>query len=324
MEIIGLAGRKRSGKTELAKVCADNGYLKISFANPLKELSCKLLNVGLHSLNQMKNNGMEIMFNIGDKEVDLLSQETGIERKKVKSVVGGRTIMTVRELLQVIGTDLIRMCDPLWHVTKVEHTIRNLSKENTDVKIVIDDVRFPDERNLIEEYGGKIYFIVRPDNWDVSNHPSEIGIQWHSILEKENIIINDGTLNAIKEEWESFIKTGKKNQRYFMFCTEEKKYKGKDMAFVPQKTTSDAKFTTWMELFVAGLLLSNDGKHLNEYVGIDKETGLISISTKDLFIKDILYNVLSIEPDYNSYMEFWTFTVYNPFIVENLKLFTNY
>lgn len=58
--IIGLCGRMRSGKTELANICIKYGYEKLYFALPLKQLCAKLLGMSIDELDKLKNNGTEI------------------------------------------------------------------------------------------------------------------------------------------------------------------------------------------------------------------------------------------------------------------------
>ena len=52
--IIGLAGRKESGKTELALICNEYGYKTISFATPLKTLIANLLGITIKQVNELK------------------------------------------------------------------------------------------------------------------------------------------------------------------------------------------------------------------------------------------------------------------------------
>ena len=54
----------------------------------------------------------------------------------------------------------------------------------------LDDVRFPDEKRRIEEIGGDVYFMIRPNYWDVSNHPSEKALKYTDFCD-DHIIIND-------------------------------------------------------------------------------------------------------------------------------------
>ena len=194
--IIGLAGRKESGKTELALICNEYGYKTISFATPLKTLIANLLGITIKQVNELKNaNNTYVLQNM---DLMFLSKETNIPLEIVKEKCGEKSFKNTRELMQYIGTDLIREYNPDWHVDKTKETIL-LNKEQ---KYVIDDVRFPNERKMIEELGGTCWFIIRPKLDNVSNHLSETALKWQ---EFENIIVNDKSLEYLKYRWNIFI-----------------------------------------------------------------------------------------------------------------------
>ena len=99
-----------------------------------------------------------------------------LTRSKVK-------FKTVRQLLQFIGTDLIRKYNTNWHVNR----IRKMIDKNKNY--VFDDVRFKNELNLVKELGGECWFIIRPIINNVSNHESETSLTWRDFGNK--IIINN-------------------------------------------------------------------------------------------------------------------------------------
>ena len=187
----------RSGKTELAKVCQEMGYRKLYFALPLKQLCADILDISIDGLNQAKNDGTDISLYIGDDICTILSEETDIPLEQVKETCYGKTLHTVREMLQFIGTDLIREYNTDWHVNKVKEMI------DTNYDYVIDDVRFPNEKRMIESLGGDCWFVVRPTLDNVSNHVSETSLTWHNCWNK--VIINDGTLSYLTFRWGSFM-----------------------------------------------------------------------------------------------------------------------
>ena len=195
--IIGLVGRCRAGKSELAKVCEELGYKKLYFALPLKQLCADILDISVDGLNQAKNEGTDIGLHIGDDICTILSEETGIPFEQVKETCYGKTLNNVREMLQFIGTDLIRKYDMNWHVNK----LRAMIDEDTDY--VFDDVRFPNEKKMIDDLGGECWFVVRPTLENVSNHESETSVTWHDCWNR--IIINNDTLNTLKFKWETFV-----------------------------------------------------------------------------------------------------------------------
>ena len=181
--IIAFGGRIGSGKSELAKICQNKGFEKLYFALPLKKLIADLIHVKLEEINGLKNVEKDYKFNKMDYL--FLSKETHIPYSTVNEEMSKVEFKTVRQLLQFIGTDLIRKYNTNWHVNK----IREMIDPSRDY--VIDDVRFKNELNLIRELGGDAWFIIRPTIDNVSNHESETSLTWRDFGNK--IIINDSS-----------------------------------------------------------------------------------------------------------------------------------
>ena len=194
--VIGLAGRLGSGKTELARICEEKGYTRLYFALPLKQLVADLIGVGLDDINGLKN--VEKDYDFGDKEYEIISVRTSIPLDNVREEMSKHKFKTVRQLLQVIGTDLIRENNKDWHVNEIRKMVQK------DRDYVFDDVRFPNELALIMELGGICWYIVRPKLDNVSNHISETSIRWQDC--GTYVIINDGDLNTFTSRWEAFVK----------------------------------------------------------------------------------------------------------------------
>ena len=195
--VLGLAGRMRSGKTELAKVCEKYGYEKLYFALPLKRLCSDLLDISVDELNRLKADREEIGVMIGEDLCRIISEETDIPLDIVKRTCEGVVIKDVRHMLQFIGTDLIRKYNTNWHVDRIREMI------DKNKNYVIDDVRFPNEKALIEELGGDCWFVIRTTLDNISNHESETSITWNDCWNR--IIINDTTLPNLLFKWETFI-----------------------------------------------------------------------------------------------------------------------
>lgn len=193
--IIGFGGRIGSGKSELAKICQKAGFEKLYFALPLKQLVADLIHVKLEEINDLKN--VEKDYKFGKIDYIFLWKETHIPYETIEKEMSPVKFKTVRQLLQFIGTDLIRKYNVNWHVNKIREMID--PKKN----YIIDDVRFPNELNLIRELGGDCWFIIRPKIDNVSNHESETALTWRDFGNK--IIINDDGLNLFKFRWETFF-----------------------------------------------------------------------------------------------------------------------
>lgn len=201
--VIGFCGRMRSGKGELASVCEKYGYKRLSFATPLKELCSSLLGISIDELNKLKNNNSEIFFCLTSDVCNVISRQTDIPLDVVEAICLEKVVPTVRNMLQQIGTTLIRSYNYNWHVDK----IREMMQDDSDC--VLDDVRFPNEKSMIESMGGDCWFVVRPTLENISNHESETSLKWNSCGDK--VIINDSSLSDLLFKWENFMLDYKAN-----------------------------------------------------------------------------------------------------------------
>ena len=199
--IIGFCGRCQSGKSELANICEKYNFNKLSFATPLKQLVAKLLNCTIEDVNRLKNTKIDFICD-ADK-CDVISKECEIPLNIVNDTMLNKQFENSRQILQFIGTNLIRNYNNDWHVNKMKLMI------DKDKNYVIDDVRFPNEANLIKELNGDLWFIVRPKIDNVSNHESETSLKWQNF---ENIIINNGSLEYLQSRWKMFFENNYKEQ----------------------------------------------------------------------------------------------------------------
>lgn len=188
LKIIGFAGRKRSGKTTLAKYLKnEENAIIITIANFLKYLCCDLMNMSYEELNEKKDNGYTFDVVPDNRWFNIIDKRTHIGIDNIKKELQNVHITSVRQLLQVIGTDVIRKYNENWHVEKMIEEIQSYSE---DKLIVIDDVRFPNERDAILRLSGEVFFIVRPNSLTISNHPSETALKWHN-FSFDKVIINN-------------------------------------------------------------------------------------------------------------------------------------
>ena len=106
--IISFSGKKHSGKSELCKINEQYGYININFADELKNLVCKCLNITreeLETKKDLKSLDFEIFINkiietYFSKEIDGRTIKTTIIGEKQK-------IITDENLLTHIMTNLI-------------------------------------------------------------------------------------------------------------------------------------------------------------------------------------------------------------------------
>lgn len=166
--IIGLSGYARSGKDTVAELLVLNyGFKRMAFADGIRE--------ALVALNPILSDGHRL-----NELVDMYGWEVAKSKDEV------------RRLLQVMGTEVGRKLinEDVW-------VWLLFNKINTDERIVIPDVRFPNEARMIEQQGGEVWRINRHNHTAVNDHISEHAMDNHMF---KRVVYNDGTLDDLADE----------------------------------------------------------------------------------------------------------------------------
>jgi len=209
MKIIGLAGRARSGKDTVADYFVAQGYKRLSFADRLKDVVASTFNHDIKEYysdkkeNRYSNPLILTAANL-TKFIDNVSHHFPVDTTHGGSLdkilaLSGREIMSHRQLLQVMGTDIGRkLIDPeIW-------TTIYINEAKKFGKVITPDARFHNERRLIESLGGRNIFIHRPGtSIEESAHISENELG--EVHEYDHVICNEGTLDQLKEKVELII-----------------------------------------------------------------------------------------------------------------------
>jgi hypothetical protein len=127
--IIGLSGKKQSGKSTLARhLVTNHNFREVSWAMPLKEIIGRQL-FGF-TLDQVYDD---------------------IEKEKVVPEWG----MSPRQVLQIVGTDCFRknICDDFWIKLGIKR-ICEIKEFDPNISIVVSDCRFINEIKAIVNLGG--------------------------------------------------------------------------------------------------------------------------------------------------------------------------
>lgn len=166
MILIGLCGAAGSGKGEVARrLASSHGFTEMAFADPLYEAVAAIVGKPVAWLKDRAN------------------------KEAVIPWLG----KSPRELLQLMGTEFGRnMIHPeIWVRSAVE-------RFDSSQRVVITDVRFDNEAEMIQEAGGVIFQVVRPGGRCLSDataaHESESGIAADHIY---STIENAGTLDDL-------------------------------------------------------------------------------------------------------------------------------
>lgn len=175
--IIGISGLKGSGKdTIAAHMVNEFGFERYSFADPIK-------------------NACRHLFGFTDEQL------WGSE-KEVKDVFWG---VTPRQVLQVMGTELFQF-DLIKHIPELGSIGRSFwvkvferwYENNSEKNIVIPDVRFHHEVEILRKLGAIIWKVERGSVEDTDPHPSEVELR--KMNDFDYTFINNGTIEELNKE----------------------------------------------------------------------------------------------------------------------------
>ena len=136
MIILGISGKRESGKSSLAKSLERFGYLRVSLATPLKE-ECKKL------------------YSLTDEQVYGKDKETPTNRQRTDG-----SFYTPRDILIREGM-LKRAIDKNYWCLKLHDTMSSIKVQTGKDMFVIDDIRFQNEIDYFSKLGAKFVRIER-------------------------------------------------------------------------------------------------------------------------------------------------------------------
>lgn len=176
--LIGFGGKKRSGKDTCGNYLIKNyGFVRYSFGDPVKEVA-------------------RVMFCLTDEQL----------YGNLKEVVDPRWNLTPRDILQKIGTDLgqFGLHDLFPNINCVSRTfwLKHFQiwyEKNKHRNVVVTDVRFAHEKDMIESLGGIVIHVIRPELNSGDNHISEVELDEHVF---KHTITNDQTIEDLNKDVE--------------------------------------------------------------------------------------------------------------------------
>jgi len=183
--VIGVTGNKYHGKDTISLyICKKYGFKQVAFADPIKEI-CKIL------------------FCFTDDQL----------HGKSKDISDDRWFgLSPRNVIQHVGTELFRdkmkelsesFKDLFW-VLCAKNKILKIREDNPESRIIISDVRFPNEVAMIKDMGGIIIRVKRSslETEKKDTHSSEILV---NNLNVDVDIINDGSLNDLYNKVDDYL-----------------------------------------------------------------------------------------------------------------------
>lgn len=172
MNIIGISGKIGTGKSTFADYLIEElgktKWKKRGFAMALKEETHQLFGIPINPTPKEK-----------DKKINSVTEKLiykiGHIPPKYKFKIPPTDKCTVRDILQWWGTDIRRTQDSEYWIKAMENYIKEIKNKKG---LIIDDVRFPNEIDLIKKYNGTTIRINTYEGWkcdtEVANHASEI------------------------------------------------------------------------------------------------------------------------------------------------------
>lgn len=200
-----LSGKKQVGKDSTADIVVrllEEQGKKVhvtAFAHPLKRMCIDILGLDealVYGSNDDKDTPTHIVWDTMTEDIRLKYQEHKVlQPTGAKCWMGPRSgPMTVREVLQVVGTDIFR--EMFWDNVWAEVPFR---KDFGDVDVVIlTDCRFPNEKDCTEDSGGVIIRLERLTGF-TDLHKSETALDGYKF---KHFYENNGSL----EELEIFVR----------------------------------------------------------------------------------------------------------------------
>lgn len=177
-KLIGLySPAPQSGKSLAASVLARHNHRLMSFAEPIKRM------------------GAEFFISLGYEKDEAVALVWAHKERIVPEIN-----TTPRHVLQTLGTQWGRDCinQSIW----LDCMKYRIAKEK-DWGVVIDDVRFLNEAEMIKSMGGEMWKIIRPSVVNKETHVSEGGLDdWDGF---NRVIQNTGTIQEFRAKLDTLI-----------------------------------------------------------------------------------------------------------------------
>ena len=172
--LLGLSGCIGSGKDTVANYLASHDFIKLSYADSLKDICSSLFGWKRELIEGTTNESREFRETI-DTDLDQLFTQFHISDD-----IPMLQQVTPRKILQFLGTDLFRkhMHENIW----ICLTVRNIQSLLSQGKhVVVTDCRFQNEIDAIKQLGGTTIKIIRKPVDDYFTENAKQAVKGNSI-----------------------------------------------------------------------------------------------------------------------------------------------
>ena len=209
--IIGFAGKAASGKTTAAQHLApllEGDALIIPMAMVLRDEVEAFLR-GIDAAEYVP-----LVYGCQDDKLRLFSVDEGKALQQCpqwSSFIAehadiqdqpGKTVLSVRRILQWWGTEYRRAADPDYWTKAWERKVAGYNLQK--VHILVDDVRFVNELQTLKNLGARIVKIERPGVAAAGDHASETSLD--AYRDWCQVLLNDGSLEEFKQQVADLVK----------------------------------------------------------------------------------------------------------------------
>jgi hypothetical protein len=161
---------KKSGKDLSAQFINSIGYRyrRIGLADKLKDVCSAVFSIERWRLDSQacKETLLETPRILTREQIQTIMSAYGVGALPVNQAHVGKVLRSIREILQYVGTDVLRSLEESIHFDNIQM--------DEDKDYIITDVRFADELYWVHRLGGIVFFVHRPEaELTVDSHPSE-------------------------------------------------------------------------------------------------------------------------------------------------------
>jgi len=208
--IIGFAGKAASGKTTAAKHLLEQSDFNIIIL-PMAQMLREEVENFIRKIGS--EDRVPLVYGDQDDKVQVfyVDEQRALEQCPVwANFVAdhqdiqdrpGQSAVSVRRILQWWGTEYRRAQDYDYWTKAWEKKLREYDLTNTHV--LVDDVRFVNELEIIKKHGGVFIKIERPGFNGANNHSSENSLDHYS--DWSLVILNNGSLKEFKQQAEKLV-----------------------------------------------------------------------------------------------------------------------
>lgn len=207
MKLIAFSGKAQAGKTTSALHCIETfGGTKIALGDAVKEevrdfiISCGVACDDCNLWGSAADRAELLILNVSQwSRSDYRPRR--ILTKYIEWASPTQVQISYRQLLQVWGTEYRRaQREDYWCEVGKQKIL------STDGKVFIDDIRFPDEVEMIKNMGGIVIRIERPGDARIAtpDHPSETSLDGYKGFDAH--IINAGDVTDLQENVERLLR----------------------------------------------------------------------------------------------------------------------